>query len=75
MQWIFSKKYLGRNTVPDTTWNSKKQIWALLRLKLVFISIINAHFSSDSNNSLCPEVQYVSTANPLHYFLATNLAT
>ena len=30
--------------------------YVFLRLKSAFISIIKAHFSSDSNNSLCPRV-------------------
>ena len=42
----------------------------------MFILIIKAHLSSDSNNSLCPQVQYVSATSPLHTLkvLSTNLA-
>ena len=55
---------LGSDTVPDTTWSSKKQF---LRLKsALYTSIIKVHRSRESNNSLCPQVKYVSTTNPLH---------
>ena len=41
-------------------------IQVFLCLKSAFISIIKAHLSSDSNNSLCPKVQHISTTSLLH---------
>ena len=65
------------DTVSDTTWNSKRNKHRVfLRLKSAFILIIKAHLSVDSNNTLCPRVQYVNTTSTLHTLkvLVTNIA-
>ena len=48
--FCFSYLNLDKDTVPDTTYNTKKEIWVFYSSKL----IIKAHLSSDSNNNLCP---------------------
>ena len=62
---------LGRDTVSDTTWTKYRT-----GVFTPQIMIIKADLSSDSNNNLCPQVQYVSIISPLHTtlkVLATNL--
>ena len=60
----FSCLNLSRDTVLDTTLNSKKQIEFTSQISVYFD--YQAYLSGDSNNSLCSLVQYANTTSPLH---------